>query len=61
MTQGYSELGRRYAEAGLSIPNTIEIRPGYPFTIMVNKDMHLPAYVDHRTVRVPSNLGPILQ
>jgi type IV secretory pathway VirB10-like protein len=61
MTQGYSELGRRYAEAGLSIPNTIEIRPGYQFTIMVNKDMHLPAYVDHRTAQAPSNLGPILQ
>jgi len=42
MTQGYSNLGQKYAEAVLSIPNTLEIRPGYRFTIMVNRDMHLP-------------------
>jgi hypothetical protein len=27
--------------AGLSIPNTLEIRPGYRFVVMVNKEMHL--------------------
>lgn len=48
MTQGYSQLGEAYARAGLTIPNTLEIRPGYNFVFMVNKDMKLPVYVDHR-------------
>jgi type IV secretory pathway VirB10-like protein len=48
MTQGYSQLGEAYARAGLAIPNTLEIRPGYLFVFMVNKDIHLPVYVDHR-------------
>jgi type IV secretory pathway VirB10-like protein len=60
MTQGYSNLGQKYAEAGLSIPNTLEVRPGYPFVIMVAKDVHLPPYVDRRNVRAISS-GPILQ
>jgi type IV secretory pathway VirB10-like protein len=46
MTQGYAQLGQEYARAGLSIPNTLEIRPGYRFTIMVHNDWRLPVYVD---------------
>jgi type IV secretion system protein VirB10 len=62
MTQGYSSLGQKYAEAGLAIPNTLEIRPGYTFTIMVAKDVHLPAYVDRRNAaRTAAFAGPILQ
>jgi type IV secretion system protein VirB10 len=60
LTQGYSQLGQEYARAGLSIPNTIEIRPGYTFTLMVAKDVHLPVYADRRNVRAAS-AGPIFQ
>lgn len=46
--QQFGELGEEYARAGLAIPNTLEIRPGYRFVVMVNKDMHLRPYVDQR-------------
>ena len=61
--QQFGELGQEYARAGLAIPNTLEIRPGYRFVVMVNKDMHLRPYVDHRTMTgtTPISLGPILQ
>jgi len=61
--QQFGELGQEYARAGLSIPDTLEIRPGYRFMVMVNKDMHLRPYVDHRTagVAIPINLGPVVQ
>jgi type IV secretion system protein VirB10 len=61
--QQFGELGQEYARAGLSIPNTLEIRPGYRFVVMVNKDMHLRPYVDRRTVGafLPVNLGPTMQ
>ena len=61
--QQFAELGQEYARAGLSIPNTLEIRPGYRFVVMVNKDMHLRPYVDRRAADsvVPVNLGPALQ
>ena len=61
--QQFGELGQEYAHAGLSIPNTLEIRAGYRFVVMVNKDMHLRPYVDHRTMTgtTPVSLGPILQ
>jgi type IV secretion system protein TrbI len=61
--QQFGELGQEYARAGLAIPNTLEIRPGYRFVVMVNKDMHLRPYVDHRTMTgtTPVSLGPILQ
>jgi len=35
--QQFAELGHEYARAGLAIPNTLEIRPGYRFVVMVNK------------------------
>jgi type IV secretion system protein VirB10 len=57
MTQGYSNLGQKYAEAGLSIPNTLEVRPGYVFMLMVAKDVHLPVYHDRRNARPTSLLG----
>lgn len=61
--QQFGELGREYARAGLSIPNTLEIRPGYRFVVMVNKDMHMRPYVDHRALSstMPINLGPVVQ
>jgi type IV secretion system protein VirB10 len=61
--QQFGELGQEYARAGLAIPNTLEIRPGYWFVVMVNKDMHLRPYVDHRTLTGTTSvsLGPILQ
>ena len=31
MAQGFSQVGQEYARAGLSIPNTLEVRPGYAF------------------------------
>ena len=61
LTQGYSQLGQEYARAGLSIPNTIEIRPGYQFVIMCAKDVRLPPYVDRRNVARTVSAGPILQ
>jgi type IV secretory pathway VirB10-like protein len=60
--QQFGELGQEYARAGLSIPNTLEIRPGYRFVVMVNKDMHLRPYVDRRTTgeTTPVSLGPMM-
>jgi hypothetical protein len=37
-----AQLGQQYASRGLSIPPTLEVRPGYRFVIMVTKDMVLP-------------------
>jgi type IV secretion system protein VirB10 len=39
--QQFGELGQEYARAGLAIPNTLEIRPGYRFVVIVNKDIVL--------------------
>ena len=61
LTQGYSQLGQEYAKSGLSIPNTLSVRPGYAFTIMVAKDMHLPVYADRRNIAATKPAGPILQ
>ncbi len=38
-----AQLEQQYASRGLSIPPTPEIRPGYPFVIMVTKDMVFPS------------------
>ena len=35
----YSRMGEKLIDRNLSIQPTIRIRPGYPFLIMVNKDM----------------------
>ena len=61
--QQFGELGQEYARAGLSIPNTLEIRPGYRFNVMVNKDIHLRPYVDRRSASPATNIsfGPVLQ
>lgn len=60
--QQFSQLGQEYARAGLSIPNTLEIRSGYPFVVMVNKDMHLRPWVDHRRAgAIPVNFGPMVR
>ncbi len=61
--QQFGELGEEYARAGLSIPNTLEIRAGYRFVVMVNKDMHLQPYVDRRTAGNPRSvsLGPVMR
>lgn len=48
LTQQYSQLGQAYAQAGLSVPNTLIIRPGYRIAVLVNKDILLPPYVDQR-------------
>jgi len=61
--QQFGGLGQEYARAGLSIPNTLEIRPGYRFVVMVNKDMHLRPYVDQRTATsgTLANMGTVVQ
>jgi type IV secretion system protein VirB10 len=61
--QQFGELGQEYARAGLSIPNTLEIRPGYRFVVMVNKDIHLRPYADQRTAisGTLANMGPVVQ
>ena len=60
--QQFGELGQEYARVGLSIPNTLEIRPGYRFVVMVNKDMRMRPYVDHRALSssTPVDLGPMV-
>jgi type IV secretory pathway VirB10-like protein len=42
--QQFAQLGQEYAQAGLAIPNTIRVRPGYRFNVFVNKDMVLPPW-----------------
>lgn len=43
----YSQLGMQMAQRNLNIQPTIEIRPGYQFVVMVNRDMVFPeAYRD---------------
>jgi type IV secretory pathway VirB10-like protein len=61
--QQFAELGQIYAQAGLSIPDTLEIRPGYRFVVMVAKDITLRPYVDHRTQATPqpASFGPVVQ
>ena len=61
VSQQMSQLGQEYARAGMAIPNTLEVRPGYFFQIMVPKDMHLPPYVDRRNAGANTAMGPILQ
>ncbi|WP_353654332.1 TrbI/VirB10 family protein [Azospirillum sp. A1-3] len=40
--QQMGQLGTEYARKGLNVAPTLEIRPGYRFTIMVTKDMIIP-------------------
>lgn len=49
LTQQFSQLGQEYARAGLSVPNTLTIRPGYRLMVLIRKDVHLPPYVDQRS------------
>jgi type IV secretion system protein VirB10 len=42
--QQFSQLGQEYARQGLSIPNTILIRPGYEFNLRLTKDLVLKPY-----------------
>jgi type IV secretory pathway VirB10-like protein len=46
--QQFGQLGQEVARAGLAVPNTISIRPGYAFTLKVTKDIVLRPYVDRR-------------
>ena len=60
--QQFGELGQEYARSGLSIPNTLEIRPGYKFVIQITKDMVLRPYVDRRTLPTQANIfGSVMQ
>ena len=62
--QQFGELGQEYARSGLSVPNTLTIRPGDAFVVQVTKDMVLRPYVDRRTARPgvqAINLGPAMQ
>jgi type IV secretion system protein TrbI len=55
--QQFGELGQEYARAGLAIPNTLEIRPGYRFVVMVNKDMVLRPWSGGQTTDVMNALA----
>lgn len=60
--QQFGDLGQEYAQSGLSIVNTLRIRNGYNFVVLVTKDMILRPYVDHRSVAAQFvTLGPISQ
>jgi len=37
--QQMAQLGQEFARKGLSIPPTEQIRNGYPFTVMLTKDI----------------------
>lgn len=61
IAQQMAQVGAMAAQAGLSIPNTLEIRPGYSFTIQLTKDIVFPhPYVDMRTQAVPISAGPVM-
>lgn len=49
MARQFAQLGQEYARVGLSIPNTLKVRPGYRFVVQVTKDIVLRPYVDERT------------
>ena len=55
------KTGAETARSGLTIPNTLIVRPGYRFTIQVTKDIVLRPYVDERTPGASISLGPVLQ
>ena len=59
--QQFAELGAETARSGLTIPNTLIVRPGYRFTIQVTKDIVLRPYVDERTPGASISLGPVVQ
>ena len=60
--QQFGELGEEYARSGLSIPNTLAIRPGYNFVVQVTKDMVLRPYVDRRNPGAQAiSFGRVLQ
>lgn len=60
--QQFGQLGQEVARSGLSIPNTISIRPGYRFNIQITKDMVLRPYVDGRTRGTQQvHFGPFVQ
>ena len=59
--QQFAELGAETARSGLTIPNTLIVRPGYQFTIQVTKDIVLRPYVDERTPGASISLGPVVQ
>lgn len=48
-TQQLGQIGMQQARQNLNRPATLEIRPGYHFNIMVNKDIILPPYQPMQT------------
>ena len=49
VAQQIGQLAQEQARAGLSIPNTATVRPGYRFVVQVTKDIVMPGpYVDRR-------------
>ena len=47
----YSQLGMQMAQRNLNIQPTIEVRPGYQFVVMVNRDMVFPESYRDRSKR----------
>lgn len=47
MGQQLGQLGMQLAQRGMNVQPTLEIRPGYAFNIMVNKDIILPNWQGH--------------
>ena len=43
---GVNQAGQQIVGRQLSVPPTIEVRPGWPFNVMVNKDIVLKPYED---------------
>jgi type IV secretory pathway VirB10-like protein len=53
--QQMAQLGMQIARRNLNMQPTLEIRPGYTFNIMVNKDIILPPWRGHPAAQKTSN------
>jgi len=49
--QQMGQLGMQMAQRNMNIQPTLEVRPGYPFNVMVTKDIILPPWTGHPSVR----------
>jgi len=49
--QQMGQLGMQMAQRNMNIQPTLEVRPGYPFNVMVTKDIILPAWTRHSSIR----------
>ena len=64
VAQQVGQVAQESARTGLSIPNTVIIRPGYEFTVQLTKDVILPGPYMDRRLAAPQGMNvsmPIMQ